>query len=65
MKSWSGTPFEVLVDGRHEARGQWVGRTSSNRLINFASPRRNLLGEYVNVHVSRATANSLVGEEIA
>src|ERR1700722_14303125 len=50
-----GTPFEVLVDGRHEARAQWGGRTSSNRLINFSSPRQNLLGEYVSVRVSRAT----------
>jgi tRNA-2-methylthio-N6-dimethylallyladenosine synthase len=59
-----GASFEVLVDGRHESRGRWGGRTSSNRLINFASPRQNLLGEYVPVCVSRATANSLVGEEI-
>jgi len=60
-----GMSFEVLVDGRHEARAQWGGRTSSNRLINFSSPRQNLLGEYINIRVSRATANSLVGEEIA
>ena len=60
-----GTSFEVLADGRHEARAQWGGRTSSNRLINFSSPRQNLLGQYVNVRVGRATANSLVGEEIA
>jgi tRNA-2-methylthio-N6-dimethylallyladenosine synthase len=60
-----GTSFEVFVDGWHEARGQWGGRTTSNRLVNFASPRQNLLGEYVSVSITRAAANSLVGEEIA
>lgn len=59
-----GRSFEVMVDGRHEARAQWGGRTSSNLLVNFSSPRPNLLGEYVQVRVSRSTANSLVGEEI-
>ncbi len=59
-----GSSFEVMVDGRHEARAQWGGRTTSNLLVNFSSPRPNLLGEYVQVRVSRSTANSLVGEEI-
>ena len=26
---------EVLVEGRHEALGQWIGRTSQNRTLNF------------------------------
>jgi tRNA-2-methylthio-N6-dimethylallyladenosine synthase len=59
-----GRSFEVMVDGRHEARAQWGGRTSSNLLVNFSSPRPNLLGEYVQVRVNRSTANSLVGEEM-
>jgi len=58
-----GREFEVLVDGRHDARGQWTGRTTSNRTVNFVSPRESLLGEYVQVRVTRAGPNSLVGEQ--
>jgi tRNA-2-methylthio-N6-dimethylallyladenosine synthase len=58
-----GRSFEVLVDSHHAARGQWAGRTTSNRVVNFVSPRENLLGEYAAVRVSRAGPNSLVGEE--
>jgi tRNA-2-methylthio-N6-dimethylallyladenosine synthase len=78
-----GQTFEVLVDGRHEARasrkgsqveaclperqgksnlGQWTGRTSSNRIVNFTSLRENLLGEYVQACVTRAGPHSLIGE---
>jgi tRNA-2-methylthio-N6-dimethylallyladenosine synthase len=60
-----GQTFEVLVDGRHEARGQWGGRTTANRLLNFTTPEENLLGQYVQVRVTRAGANSLVGEQVA
>ncbi|MGC2331223.1 MAG: tRNA (N6-isopentenyl adenosine(37)-C2)-methylthiotransferase MiaB [Candidatus Acidiferrales bacterium] len=58
-----GGTFEVLVDGRHESRNQWAGRTSSNRPVNFTSPHQNLLGEYVQVKVTRASANSVAGEQ--
>ena len=59
-----GQGFEILVDAHHTARGQWAGRTASNRVVNFVSARDNLLGEYVNVRVARAAPNSLVGEEL-
>jgi tRNA-2-methylthio-N6-dimethylallyladenosine synthase len=59
-----GATFEVLVDGRHAARGQWAGRSTSNRMVNFTSPRENLLGQYVQVKVTRAAPNSLVGDEV-
>ncbi len=59
-----GTTYEVLVSGRHAARNQWAGRSTSNRMINFTSPRENLLGEYVQVKILRAGPNSLVGEHI-
>jgi tRNA-2-methylthio-N6-dimethylallyladenosine synthase len=59
-----GERFEVLVDGRHDSRGQWTGRTSSNRVVNFTSPAGNLLGEYVQVQILRAGPNSLVGEQV-
>ncbi len=59
-----GQTFEVLVDGRHQAKGQWAGRTTSNRVVNFVSPRESLLGEYLQVRVTRAGPNSLVGEQV-
>src|SRR5580704_13141127 len=60
-----GQSYEVLVDGCHPARTQWGGRTSCNRLINFTSPHVNLLGEYVQVKVTRAGPNSFAGEHVA
>jgi tRNA-2-methylthio-N6-dimethylallyladenosine synthase len=59
-----GETFEVLVDARHAARGQWTGRSTSNRLVNFTSTRENLLGEYISVRVTRGGPNSLVGEHV-
>ena len=57
-----GETFEVLVDGASRRAGQWSGRCSSNRILNFTSSRNDLLGEYVQVRVSHAGPNSLVGE---
>lgn len=57
--------FEVLVDARHESRGQWSGRTTSNRIVNFTSPEQNLLGQYCQVKITGAGPNSLVGEHVA
>lgn len=56
-----GQTFEVLVDSRTR-REQWAGRTSGNRMVNFASSQPDLLGEYVQVQVIRAGPHSLVGE---
>jgi len=60
-----GESFEVLVDGRHAARRQWAGRTTSNRIVNFTSPREILLGEYLHVRITRSGPNSLVGEHLS
>jgi tRNA-2-methylthio-N6-dimethylallyladenosine synthase len=60
-----GQSYEVLVDGCHPVRTQWGGRTSCNRLINFTSPHVNLLGEYVQVKITRAGPNSFAGEHVA
>ncbi len=57
--------FEVLVDGRHESRGQWSGRTTCNRIVNFTSQAENLLGQYCQVKITGAGPNSLVGEHLA
>jgi tRNA-2-methylthio-N6-dimethylallyladenosine synthase len=59
-----GTKYEVLVEGASRREGQWCGRTSSNRVINFASPQTGLLGQYINVLVNRAGSNSLIGEHV-
>ncbi|MBZ5696869.1 MAG: tRNA (N6-isopentenyl adenosine(37)-C2)-methylthiotransferase MiaB [Acidobacteriia bacterium] len=59
-----GEAFEVLVDGRHAARAQWSGRSTSNRIVNFTSPRENLLGQYVQVRVTRSGPYSLIGEQL-
>jgi len=58
-----GKTFEVLVDGRGGRDAQWAGRTTSNHIINFTSASRNLLGQYVQVKVTRAGPNSLAGEQ--
>jgi tRNA-2-methylthio-N6-dimethylallyladenosine synthase len=57
-----GRVFEVLVEGARRER-QWAGRTSSNLVLNFASSRTDLLGEYVQARVTVAGPNSLKGEE--
>ncbi len=59
-----GDTYEILVDARHTARNQWAGRSTNNRMINFTSPRENLLGEYLQVKITRAGANSLIGEHL-
>jgi len=58
-----GQTFEVLVEGASRRETQWTGRTSSNRVLNFTSPRKELLGEYVQVRVTGAGPNSLTGEQ--
>jgi len=59
-----GETFEVLVDGKSRRDNQWSGHTSSNRVMNFTSPERELLGDYVQVKVVSAMPNSLVGEMV-
>jgi tRNA-2-methylthio-N6-dimethylallyladenosine synthase len=59
-----GKTFEVLVDGASRRAGQWSGRCSSNRILNFTSPQENLLGEYILVRVASASPNCLVGEHV-
>jgi len=60
-----GTIREVLVEGRNAALGQWIGRTSDNRPLNFTHPdtqATDLAGRYLSVRVTRSGPNSLVGE---
>ena len=57
-----GDCFEVLVSGKSRRENQWIGYTTSHRMINFTSQARELLGTYVQVRVTGATSNGLVGE---
>jgi len=65
-----GLEEEVLVEGWREKSGQWIGRTSQNRVLNFADPGslaggENLLGAFCRVRVTGSGPNSLVGELLA
>lgn len=66
-----GSEQEALVEGFNSSTGQWIGRTSQNRVLNFtAQPREDgtlperdrVIGTYVPVRVLRAGPNSLAGE---
>src|SRR6202790_5684157 len=59
-----GQVLEVMVEGKNEARGQWVGRTSQIKVMNFTTPQgiEVKAGSYVAVRVTASFPNSLVGE---
>ncbi len=59
-----GQMLEAMVEGRNEARGQWMGRTSQNKTLNFVAPEGVTLqsGSYVPVKVTTCFPNSLLGE---
>jgi tRNA-2-methylthio-N6-dimethylallyladenosine synthase len=59
-----GDKLEVMVEGWNQARQQWIGRTSQNKVCNFTAPADLKLpsGEYVNVRVTVTHPNSLAGE---
>jgi tRNA-2-methylthio-N6-dimethylallyladenosine synthase len=59
-----GAVEECLVEGFNKATRQWIGRTSQHKTLNFLRPAASddILGRYVDVRVTRAGANSLVGE---
>jgi tRNA-2-methylthio-N6-dimethylallyladenosine synthase len=59
-----GKTFEVLVSGKSRRENQWSGHTTSHRVINFASQVQELLGTYVQVRVTGAGPNSLLGEHV-
>jgi tRNA-2-methylthio-N6-dimethylallyladenosine synthase len=62
-----GDIVEVMVENRNEARGQWAGRTSQNKVLNFSTARDAILpavGRYVPVRVTGSFPNSLLGEMV-
>jgi tRNA-2-methylthio-N6-dimethylallyladenosine synthase len=63
-KRYIGTVLEVMVEGRNEARAQWIGRTSQNKTLNFTAPEscKPKVGSYVPVKATTSFPNSLLGE---
>ena len=59
-----GREFEVLVEGFQPRLQQAVGRTSSNRVVNFPG-RPEWIGQYLRVRATAAGPNSLVGVMVA
>lgn len=61
-----GHDIQVMVEAFNEARGQVIGRSSQNKTVNFvtAAPIRPAVGSYLNVRITKATPNSLVGEAV-
>jgi tRNA-2-methylthio-N6-dimethylallyladenosine synthase len=66
-----GSELEVLVEGFNSSTGQWIGRTAQNRVLNFTLAgrngggqpgRREMIGRYLPVRVTRAGPNSFAGE---
>ena len=59
-----GETVEVMVEGKNEARGQWIGRTSQNKTLNFTLGPNPVpeMGSYQKVKVTASFPNSLVGE---
>jgi len=55
-----GESFEVLVEGYQARLGQAVGRSTTNRVINFPGSPEDI-GRYLTVKVTSAGPNSLVG----
>jgi tRNA-2-methylthio-N6-dimethylallyladenosine synthase len=62
-----GEQLEVMVEGKNDARKQWIGRTSQNKTLNFTAPDGCNLesGGYAPVLVTIAFPNSLLGEIVA
>ncbi len=65
-KKYIGTISEVMVEGRNEARAQWIGRTSQNKTLNFTAPEASApkVGTYVPVKATASFPNSLLGEVV-
>jgi tRNA-2-methylthio-N6-dimethylallyladenosine synthase len=60
-----GQRLEVMVESKNEARNQWTGRTSQNKIMNFAAADAQLVpGSYLWVNTTASFPNSLVGEMV-
>jgi tRNA-2-methylthio-N6-dimethylallyladenosine synthase len=63
-RKYIGETLEVMVEGKNEARKQWIGRTSHNKTLNFTAPDTSIpqVGSYVTVKATQSFPNSLLGE---
>jgi tRNA-2-methylthio-N6-dimethylallyladenosine synthase len=63
-KKYIGTTCEVMVEVKNETRGQWIGRTTHNKTLNFTAPQtaQPKPGTYVPVQITGSFPNSLLGE---
>jgi tRNA-2-methylthio-N6-dimethylallyladenosine synthase len=61
-----GQTAKVMVEGKNKTRGQWIGRTSQIKVLNFTASEGVELktGSYVDVRVTTSFPNSLVGEMV-
>ena len=61
-----GVVAECMVEGFNKATGQWMGRTSQHKMVNFLRPSsdEDITGTYLEVRVTRSGPNSLVGEAV-
>ena len=60
-----GSEQEILVEGPSRlGRDQLMGRTRTNRIVNFVPDEVTVVGELAKVRVMDATPNSLVGEAL-
>lgn len=76
-QAWLGRKVEVMVEGQNPKLGQWTGRTTTNRVVNFTltpSPLPPILGQaaaglapgdYTEVRIDKAGPNSFVGVQAA
>jgi tRNA-2-methylthio-N6-dimethylallyladenosine synthase len=58
-----GQFLEVMIEGKNEARRQWIARTSQNKTLNISAPEDTMLapGSYVQAEVTGSFPNSLLG----
>jgi tRNA-2-methylthio-N6-dimethylallyladenosine synthase len=61
-----GQIVEVMVEGKNQARQQWTGRTSQNKVLNFTVPDQVIpdVGSYIPVVTTASFPNSLLGEMV-
>ena len=61
-----GMVLEVMVENINSARGQIAGRSTQNKPVNFtvSQPIAPAIGSYMQVRVTGAFPNSLVGEAV-
>src|SRR6266481_2921609 len=61
-----GQTARVMVEGKNKTRGQWIGRTSQIKVLNFTASEGVELktGSYVDARVTTSFPNSLVGEMV-